>query len=79
MSLLDALHQQYRLILYTGTHGEIGMLCMCPKQGQLLKGAPHCTHSRELVVELFDIRSYTCMLWFRHVTSLHAVSLEECL
>ena len=29
-------------------------------------------------VELFKICGCTCMLWFRHVTSVHAVSLKEC-
>ena len=57
MSLLYAVHQQYKLLLYTCTCSEVGRLCMSPQQGQLLKGLPHYTQCTELglPVELFDI------------------------
>ena len=59
MSLLYAVHQQYKLLLYTCTRSEVGRLCMSPQQGQLLKGLPHCTQHRELglELELFDMCS----------------------
>ena len=52
MSLLYAVHQQYKLLLYTCTRSEVGRLYMSPQQGQLLKGLPHCTQRRELGLEL---------------------------
>ena len=48
MSLLYAVHQQYKLLLYTCTRSEVGRLCMSPQQRQLLKGLPHCIQRREL-------------------------------
>ena len=59
MSLLYAVHQQYKLLLYTCTRSEVGRLCISPQQGQLLKGLPHCTQRRELgcELELFDMCS----------------------
>ena len=35
MSLLYAMHQQYKLLLYIYTRSEVGRLCMSPQQGQL--------------------------------------------
>ena len=38
MSLLYAMHQQYKLLLYICTRSEVRRLCMSPQQGQLFKG-----------------------------------------
>ena len=46
MSLLYAMHQQYKLLLYICTRSEVGRLCMSPQQGELFKGLPHCTPLR---------------------------------
>ena len=46
MSLLYAMHQQYKLLLYICTRSEVGRLCMSPQQGQLFKGLPYCTPLR---------------------------------
>ena len=53
---------------------------MSPQQGQLFKGLPHCTPLElGLELELFDTVRHACCGLYVHVTSLHAVSLEECL
>ena len=42
MSLLYAMHQQYKLLLYICTRSEVRRLCMSPQKGQLFKRLPHC-------------------------------------
>ena len=57
------MHQQYKFLLYICTRSEVGRL----------------VRELWLELELFYMCSYTSMFWFRHVTFLPAVSLEECL
>ena len=45
MSLLYAMHQQYKLLLYICTRSEVRRLCMSPQQGQFFKGCLTALHS----------------------------------
>ena len=61
MSLLYAMHQQYKLLLYICTRSEVRRLCVSPQQGQLFKGLPHCTPLKlGLELELFDTVRHAC-------------------
>ena len=45
MSLLYAMHQQYKLLLYICTRSEVRRICMSPNKGSYLRDCLTALHS----------------------------------